>query len=178
MKSIIEREYKKRTSFLFRPVAGREESDMNNVVVNAQVREAIFEAERDQALSLIDVSALISFVGRHGKSIIDIDDNGNLETVENVIGKVGYLTNKAFVRDHVNYYHVFAARDVAESGSVIAKTVKVKAAKKIIFLNSVCKNQFDMGVFIKDKIQLSDDSQVEALVNAFDFVIRTAFITD
>lgn len=131
-----------------------------------------YYTESCAAKNNVNIFNLVRAIALNGKEIVSVSRDGEPHTFIQEIGEIGRLTNKAYARESVNYYRRYVAMDSVEAVNT-AKTAYIRAAKKIIFLNTVCKKQFGLEGFISRKIDLTNMDEVKALVDAFDFSLRT-----
>lgn len=140
----------------------------------------IFEMEKAQALNIIDMNKLSSFLYLHADDYVGKKNTagGTINTtLEEEIAEVARLAHHAYVCEDVDYYRTAQAKRYAETDykELIRNSENMyrRAAKKLLFLNSVAKNidgNRSKG-FLNVRIG-NDMEEMKALVNAFEFCVR------
>lgn len=142
---------------------------INSMEVNKKlsVAERMLEQERISSITLIDRDKLKDFLYTNaytpiGKKMIGSVEKETqlIEEIAEVLKLCGYI----FMNEGVNYYKKLAPRDNAH--------LMKQATKKLLFLNSVCKNTMGNGGFIKVKIERDNRESQLNLINAFEWCVR------
>ena len=141
----------------------------------------IFEMEKAQALNIIDINKLSSFLYLHADDYVGKKNtaSGTVNTtLEEEIAEVARLSHHAYLCEDVDYYRTAQAKRYVESDykELIRNSENMyrRAAKKLLFLNSVAKN-IDENKKSKGFLNVRISNEIEdikALVNAFEFCVR------
>ncbi|MCR5669640.1 MAG: hypothetical protein K6G10_01425 [Butyrivibrio sp.] len=135
----------------------------------AQKAEALYNYELASARGVFNTQALKDFLYQHAYDEVGVDRAGNFTTLACEVAEVARLAHKAYIADGVNYYHACEAHHMAEGNN--SKRMYERAAKKLLFLNSVAK-KLTGSFFITKKIDKSDLDDCVELVDCFEFCVR------
>ena len=135
------------------------------------IMNKVFENEMMMARSTFDAAALCDFLYSYAYKIVGVDRHGNTTTLKEEVAEVARMSHKAYVDDGVNYYRSRTAYIAAETDiQGNSSRMYIRAAKKLLFLNSKAKELMGKG-FIAKKIYKESVSDMSALVDSFEFVV-------
>ena len=137
-----------------------------------------FSAEKATALNTFNVFRLQAFLYENAFELVGEKQTSRgtvYTTLEEEVADVVRLAHAAYIGDGINIYNRKAAfRAVETSEEEIKKRSENayrKAANKLLWLSSKCKEMTTKG-FVQVKVDKSDLSQCESLVDSFEFVVR------
>lgn len=128
--------------------------------------------------STIDEKTLIMFLVEHKDSPIGFikkeGSEGKITTLYDEMGIVGNLIYKAYTGEQISFYQSRKAYAFVEDKEIFHKISCKRymiAARKILFLNSMCK-KYTGRTFINRPVNISRIEEAEALVDDFDDCVR------
>lgn len=138
-------------------------------------KKVLFEQEKANALNYINFERFISFLYMNAYEYVGFY-NGKETTLREEVKEVLRLSHVAYVEssvENVGFYQSFKAYRMVEEDNHKAKSQNLyeKAAKKLIFLNSKCKEMTNGRGFIERKINLRDKKEVVSLIEGFEWTI-------
>lgn len=146
---------------------------------NVEIRKAdqLFESERRGALTIINFEKFVAFFATNYEKYVGVRDNTST-TLEEEVGTVMRLAEKAYMADAVDTFNYYSRKafSIVETTDIERKCRAAKlykaAAKKILFLSSKCREACEDNLgFVKKKIDVTNQEEVKALVEAFEWVV-------
>lgn len=140
------------------------------VQVNTNVATG-FAKELEAVYELIDTQALKGFLYNHADEIVGVN-RGQETTLAMEVGEVAKMAHRAYISDGINYYRSYSAfNGVEDDKEERSEHMYERAAKKLLFLNSVCKS-YTGKAFLVRRIDKSSMEDCKALVDVFEFCVR------
>ncbi len=139
------------------------------------MKAASINNEMNEAMEIIEIGAFKDFLYTYADVEVGERANGQPTTLSEEVGEVARLTHRAYVADGVvNYYNSRQAFRLAEYSEeekiTYAERMYNRAAKKLMFLNSRCKELTKKG-FVKAFIDKHSASDMAKLVDAFEWCV-------
>ena len=139
-------------------------------------RNIKIDEELAKALSMIRMEPLFEALKNNAKE--EVGRNGNSFGKE--VAEAFKLCGKCYINDGVNFYstRAFSYVELDAGERIIAsKKAYVKAANKIFYINTLVK-KFTGKSFLLKKVNLRDDNQAIALVDAYEMCIRHTLLSE
>lgn len=129
--------------------------------------------DANKAIEIFDIDILKGFL--YTKADMVIESRECSRTLLNEVGEVARFSAIAYIKDGVNYYsrrRAFSEAELTEAErEQRTSRMFTKAAKKLIFLNSVCKNNYSKQGFIKAFVDTTSVEECKSITDAFMYLI-------
>ena len=129
-----------------------------------------YEIDLKNATEIFDTDILRAFLYKHADEAITTEGR----TLISEISEVAKMSARAYVKDGVGFYNwrkQFAEAEVSEEEKAWrANRLFRSAAKKIIFLSTICK-LMEGSSFLKKFISTENNESCKVLVDAFMFIV-------
>lgn len=131
--------------------------------------EAMLQEERNNAMEIISIDTFANYVVANVDTIVGQkavkEDKMVPQTLREEVGAIAKLTHMAYINDNTDKYEGSCAR------AEVTISLYSKAARRLLRLNSHCSSVQGTG-FVKRKIDKNDNSDIKALVDAFEWSVR------